>query len=339
MRSIDFDAHNEEVRRVWEAYRSGRPIRPPMILGINVRYTMWRSDANHTGIGFERYFTDPDAMLLRQLEHKAWVRRHVPQDSEMGLPTAGWDVQVDFQNSYEAGWFGCPVRFFDGEVPDTEPQPTGEADKRNLIERGLPDPFEGGLMERNWAFYEHFLRRRVDDFLDALAAAAHAHVERRIEAEREAARRIVELHRRDAEIESNAVDLANAVRRQQLFHFAEAALDQSEPAGEAFRQRGAVLDRRRVAVDGADAALRRFEQATAIAAGAEGGIDIDRTVARCQAFEHFGQHDRRMAGFGGVGCRAGDHQESSPVCIASNLAGASAMASSRNVAPACGCHI
>ena len=164
MRSIDFDAHNEEVRRVWEAYRSGRPIRPPMILGINVRYTMWRSDANHTGIGFERYFTDPDAMLLRQLEHKAWVRRHVPQDSEMGLPTAGWDVQVDFQNSYEAGWFGCPVRFFDGEVPDTEPQPTGEADKRNLIERGLPDPFEGGLMERNWAFYEHFLRRREEGF-------------------------------------------------------------------------------------------------------------------------------------------------------------------------------
>ncbi len=127
MRSIDFDAHNGEVRRVWEAYRSGRPIRPPMILGINVRYTMWRSDANHTGIGFERYFTDPDAMLLRQLEHKAWVRRHVPQDSEMGLPTAGWDVQVDFQNSYEAGWFGCPVRFFDGEVPDTEPA----ADRRS----------------------------------------------------------------------------------------------------------------------------------------------------------------------------------------------------------------
>jgi hypothetical protein len=134
-----------------------------MILGINVRYTMWRSDANHTGIGFERYFTDPDAMLLRQLEHKAWVRRHVPQDSEMGLPTAGWDVQVDFQNSYEAGWFGCPVRFFDGEVPDTEPQPTGEADKRNLIERGLPDPFDLVLPSH---------RRLIDELSDGKAPNA-----------------------------------------------------------------------------------------------------------------------------------------------------------------------
>ena len=97
MRSIDFDAHNGEVRRVWEAYRSGQPIRPPMILGINVRYTMWRSDANQTGIGFERYFTDPDAMLLRQLEHKAWVAmvtmvtmERATVDSSVELPTV-WE--------------------------------------------------------------------------------------------------------------------------------------------------------------------------------------------------------------------------------------------------------
>lgn len=164
MRPVDCEAHNDEVRRVWSAYAAGTPIRAPMVLGINVRYTMWRPEANRTGIGFDEYFTDPEAMLRRQLEHKAWVRRHVPQDAEMGLPADGWDVQVDFLNSYEAGWFGCPLRFCAGECPDTEPILADDDRKRELFEAGLPDPFAGGLMRRNWEFYDWFRRRQQEGF-------------------------------------------------------------------------------------------------------------------------------------------------------------------------------
>ncbi|MBI5834235.1 MAG: hypothetical protein HZB16_18220, partial [Armatimonadetes bacterium] len=54
----DFEAHNAEVREVWDAYRARRPIRVPLVLGINVRYTMRRPEANPTGIGFPAYFGD-----------------------------------------------------------------------------------------------------------------------------------------------------------------------------------------------------------------------------------------------------------------------------------------
>lgn len=160
----DFDDHNAEVKAVWEAYHRRQPIRVPMVLGINVRHTMFGHEANPRGITFEQYFTDPDVMLTRQLEHLSWVRRKVPQDVAMGPPQEGWDVSVDFQNSYEAGWFACSVRFFDDEAPDTEPILQDENQKRRLFDSGIPDPFEGGLMARNWAFYDHFRRLQTEGF-------------------------------------------------------------------------------------------------------------------------------------------------------------------------------
>jgi hypothetical protein len=162
--AIDYERHNTEVRQVWEAYRRGQPLRAPMILGINPRYTAFDHPANPRRLSFAQYFGDPEGMLARQLEHLAWVRLNVPQDAEMGLPEQGWEVYVDFLNSYEAGWFGCPLHYFEGEVPDTLPLLQDEARKWSLIERGIPDPFSGGLMARNWAFYEHFKRRQEEGF-------------------------------------------------------------------------------------------------------------------------------------------------------------------------------
>lgn len=164
MRVIDYERHNAEVKAVWEAYRKGAPARVPMVLGINARYTMFRHEANPRGIAFERYFNDPETMLTRQLEHQGWVRRHVPQDAEMGPPEKGWGLHVDFQNTYEAAWFGCEVRYFDGEVPDTVPLLQDDRRKRALFDRGLPDPFSGGRMRRNWEFYDFFRRKQAEGF-------------------------------------------------------------------------------------------------------------------------------------------------------------------------------
>ena len=163
-RPIDYDEHNAEVQTVWEAYRKGAPQRVPMMLGISARYTTLGHPANPRGITFEQYFTDPDLMLTRQLEHRSWVRHHVPQDAEMGLPETGWDINVDFQNSFEAGWFGCPIRYFDGDTPDTQPLLQDEDRKRALFDQGIPDPFSGGLMRRNWEFYDYFRRKQDEGF-------------------------------------------------------------------------------------------------------------------------------------------------------------------------------
>jgi len=156
MRTIDFDAHNAEVTAVWDAYHRGKPTRVPMILGINPRYTLEIPEANPNDVNFEAYSTNPDVMLQRQLEHQFWIRHHIPQDTEMGLPQNGWTVYVDFQNAYEAAWFGCKVEFRGGQVPDTIPILKKDEQKRILFEHGLPDPFSSGMMQRNWEFFDAF---------------------------------------------------------------------------------------------------------------------------------------------------------------------------------------
>ena len=92
------------------------------------------------------------------------MRHRVPQDAEMGIPEDGWEVRVDLQNSYEAGWFDCPIRYFDGEAPDTAPPLQHESRKWSLLEGGIPDPFEVGPMQREWEFYEYFESRRQAGF-------------------------------------------------------------------------------------------------------------------------------------------------------------------------------
>ncbi|MCC6446473.1 MAG: hypothetical protein IT210_23850 [Armatimonadetes bacterium] len=164
MHTIDYEAHNAEVREVWDAYRKRQPVRVPIIFGINPRYTMFGHEANLKGIDFERYFNDPQAMMERQLEHQEWVRLNVPQDAEMGMPKEGWHVYVDFQNSYEQAWFGCAVRYYKHEVPDTEPILKDDDKKRMLFDRGIPDPFEDGWMKRNWEYYDYFLAQKEKGF-------------------------------------------------------------------------------------------------------------------------------------------------------------------------------
>jgi hypothetical protein len=161
MIAIDFDRRNEEVQQVWSAYRAGKPTRVPVIFGINARFTTWMPEANPRRITFEQYFSDPPTMLERQIEHQHWVRHHVPQDADMGLPEKGWDIPVDFQNVYEAAWLGCDLRFYPDQVPDTVPM-LHDDNKRMLFDKGLPDPFKAGLMERNWEFYEYFKRKQAD---------------------------------------------------------------------------------------------------------------------------------------------------------------------------------
>ncbi|HSV74815.1 MAG TPA: uroporphyrinogen decarboxylase family protein [Chthonomonadales bacterium] len=146
---MDFVAHNAEVRGAWEAYHARRPVRVPIVLGTNSRYTMRIPGANPRRVGFREYSEDPALMLECQLEFGRWVRMNLLQDTELGPPER-WTVQVDFQNYYEAAWFGCPIQYHAGEVPDTIPA-YADAPER-LLDAGLPDPF-GGLMARGLEYH------------------------------------------------------------------------------------------------------------------------------------------------------------------------------------------
>ena len=163
MLDIDFDAHNKEVKEVWDAFHAGKPIRVPVIVGSNPRYYLLSPWLNPHGITFQDYSEDPDLMLETQLEYQLYVRHDLLQDVEMGMPKEAWPgVSVDLQNYYEAAWFGCPVRFYDCQVPDTEPILTDDR-KSMLFDRGIPDPFKDGSMAKNLLFYE-YIRKKIKDY-------------------------------------------------------------------------------------------------------------------------------------------------------------------------------
>jgi len=53
-------------------------------------------------------------------------------------------VYVDYQNCYEALWFGGEIRFIEGNVPDVPPFLTDDR-KQAFLDQGEPDPFSGWL--------------------------------------------------------------------------------------------------------------------------------------------------------------------------------------------------
>ncbi|MCX7599345.1 MAG: hypothetical protein N2512_10865 [Armatimonadetes bacterium] len=154
---IDYDAHNEQVRKVWEAYHAGRPVRTPMILGISAQWTLTVPEANPSGITYQQYMTAPDAMLRHQLERAYWIRHYVPQDAEMGLP-AEWHIYPDGQNIFEAGWLGGRVVIHDDGPPSAVPAVADER-KWEIVEAGPPDPFAGEWAAWCWDRYEYFKQR------------------------------------------------------------------------------------------------------------------------------------------------------------------------------------
>jgi len=159
---MGFEGHNEEVRVVWEAYRAGRPVRVPVIFGINVRYMLLDAKLNPSGITFREYSDDPAVMLEKQLEFLEWVARKVPQDAQMGLP-ASWDIVVDFQNYYEAGFLGARIYFPEGNVPVAEPFLDNDH-KNMLLDKGLPDLDKSPLWRKNVEYYEYFSARKKEGY-------------------------------------------------------------------------------------------------------------------------------------------------------------------------------
>jgi len=155
---VDFERHNEEVESVWRAYRQGKPYRVPVIISGSIRNLFENPELNNTGYTFEDYFKNPEAQIKAQLAYQKWVRYNLICDREMGPPKEGWNINVDFQNSYEQGWFGCPLKYFNGNhVPDTVE--ILKEDKYKLYEMDPPHPLKGNLLGRAMEFFEYMQDR------------------------------------------------------------------------------------------------------------------------------------------------------------------------------------
>jgi uroporphyrinogen-III decarboxylase len=132
----------------------------PIIFGINSRFILLNPKLNKNRILFKTYFENPEVMFHTQLDIAYWLKHNILQDYELGIPEEGWEIQVDLQNVYESAWFGCPVKFYEDQVPDVS-SILEDDNKRMLFDKGAPDPFEG-IMEINLRYYEHFQNNAKD---------------------------------------------------------------------------------------------------------------------------------------------------------------------------------
>ncbi len=150
----DFSAHNESSGELWQAFEKREHKRPPVRFNTNPRILLLDPAYNTRGITFESYMLDPEVMAQVQLEWQYWVRFYLPGDHTKGLPDS-WLVYVDFQNFYDAAWFGCPVVYRADQVPDTVPI-LSDFNKRMLFDKGVPDPFAGEWAERALRYVDFF---------------------------------------------------------------------------------------------------------------------------------------------------------------------------------------
>jgi hypothetical protein len=101
--------------------------------------------------------TDDKIAFNVQKAFHYYVRHNIIQDNGVGIPEEGWDFFVDLMNIYEAAWLGAPVKYYDDQVPDTEPILTDN--KKNLLfDKGIPDPFSG-ILGQHLKRFEYFQKR------------------------------------------------------------------------------------------------------------------------------------------------------------------------------------
>jgi len=155
---IDFKAHNERSKSIWEAYEKGSPIRVPVTIYADVRNWIAEPAENPSHITMAEYIKDAGRMLECQIKASEWIRHNILSDSEMGYPKDGWSVMVDFQNFLEPAWFGAPVVY--GKEPHCESFLTDES-KWSLLDKGIPEPFTG-INAEVIRRYEYFTERTKD---------------------------------------------------------------------------------------------------------------------------------------------------------------------------------
>ena len=152
---VDFKKHNEAVRQLWKDYAERRHTRIPVSVGGSIRNLLSNPEVNTTGFTFKDFFTKAEAQVRCQLAYQHYVQHNILCDREMGLPDTQWVLRLDYQNSYDQAWFGCPLIYFsDTDVPDTT-----EVLKEHpeaLYAWGDPDPFwgRGDFMKMAMAVYE-----------------------------------------------------------------------------------------------------------------------------------------------------------------------------------------
>ena len=136
------------------------------------------------------------------------------------------------------------------------------------------------------------------------ARLAHAHVEGALDAEGEAARGLVELHRRDANVEGRTIETRQAKARSHRHAGGELRMFEHEAAVICFDKR---LPRRNgvgIAVEGQHAGARCFQYRLRITASTKCSVEIKAALAHIERVEHLFQEHGNVPGRSACGLRS-----------------------------------
>ena len=144
---------NETKEQVWRAYYDRRPVRVPVVLGINARVVILDPAWNREGVTFEEYFIDASAIVTVQLRLAEFLYEYAHRycDRPVGLPDE-FALYVDVQNCYDAAYFGSPLTYRDGQVPDCPPILAGSA-KHRIFEQDIEHPLDNPFLRRELALH------------------------------------------------------------------------------------------------------------------------------------------------------------------------------------------
>jgi hypothetical protein len=149
--------HNQDVREVWDTFRSDKPIRVPVqFAGARTLYH------ERHGLDWRGYYEDPDEMLRLQLETAKYQRDLPLGDHPLGEAPERWEVRVDFHPVATAASFGCPVLFRPDAVPAHHSLHLSLEECRELP---LPDLRTSALLPKHATFIDQFDRRCTTEAL------------------------------------------------------------------------------------------------------------------------------------------------------------------------------
>lgn len=133
---------DDEKEELWKRYLDHSPVRVPMIFGLNNRVVLLDGRINATGLTYDQVFARPEAMLNAQLlfSYVARKRYHHFCDWPTELPEV-WHLGVQYQNVFEAPFFGCDINFYPDQVPDTTPI-LDDDNKQSIFDIDISRPLE-----------------------------------------------------------------------------------------------------------------------------------------------------------------------------------------------------
>ena len=136
--------------------------RVPVTLGTNCRIALLDKRFN-CGLNFREVFNNPEAMVFAMLmaEYYRRMRYNHFCDSPVAMPDK-WEISVNFQNVYEAWFFGAEVHYRDDQIPDTEPY-LKDDNKNAVFDIDISDPLSREPYCRAIRFYETITQYVADN--------------------------------------------------------------------------------------------------------------------------------------------------------------------------------